>query len=419
MTRAVLLPLLLVLVTAGPPAGVRATALTARVVDAVTRQGLPNAIVTIGHTEIRTDPRGMFQVADPGTEVIGVRAYGYLRANAAVRSLTGRQPEIPLQAFRPKAVYLSVYGIGSRELRTAALELVDTSEINALVIDVKGDRGIIGYRSALPLATAVGAQRVITMRDLPGLIASLRERGIYTIARIVVFKDPLLAAGRPDVAVRRRDGAIYHDREGLAWVDPYSRDVWSYNIGVATEAAQAGFDEIQFDYVRLPDAEGLALQEPQTEANRVAPIDGFLREARQALTSSNVFLAADIFGYVCWNLNDTRIGQRLEHIASIVDYLSPMLYPSGFQFGLPGCRNPVEHPYEIVRRSLEEARERAAIPPVRFRPWLQGFRDYAFGGRRFTAAEVTSQIKAAEDFGSNGWMLWNPRNRYSAADLKR
>jgi hypothetical protein len=95
-----------------------------------------------------------------------------------------------------------------------------------------------------------------------------------------------------------------------------------------------------------------------------------------------------------------------------------MLYPSGFQAGIPGYRNPVEHPYQIVRLSLEQARRRTGLPPVHFRPWLQAFRDYAFGGRRFTAGEIRSQINAAEDFGTGGWMLWNPQNRYSAADLK-
>jgi hypothetical protein len=101
-----------------------------------------------------------------------------------------------------------------------------------------------------------------------------------------------------------------------------------------------------------------------------------------------------------------------------VDYISPMLYPSSFQFGIPGYRNPVEHPYEIVHRSLERALERTGVPPLRFRPWLQAFPDYAFGAGAFTAGQVKAQIRAAEDIGTNGWMLWNPHNRYSRADVK-
>jgi hypothetical protein len=391
---------------------------SARAVDAASGTPIADAIVTIGEREIRSDPRGVFIVEALETDVIRIRAHGYLRADVTVKTLRGPAPEVRLMPFRPKALYLSVYGIGDRTLRTAALNLLDTTELNALVIDMKGDRGMVPYRSEIGLASEVGAQRVITVRDLPGLVTDLRRRGIYTIARIVVFKDNLLASGKQALAVRRQDRSLFRDREGLAWTNPYSRDVWRYNIDVAVEAARAGFDEIQFDYARFPDATGLAYEMPWTEQNRTAAIDGFLNEARRTLTPFNVFLAVDIFGYVCWNPDDTKIGQKLEHMAAIVDYVSPMLYPSSFQFGIPGYRNPVEHPYEIVRLSLEQARRRTKLPPAHFRPWLQAFRDYAFGGRPFAAGEVRSQINAAEDFGAGGWMLWNPRNQYSAVGLK-
>ena len=388
------------------------------VIDAEIREPIANAIVTVGNAEARTDGRGMFRASDAGASTVRVRAYGYGRAEVAVDTLRRPPAEIRLVRLRPKALYLSVFGIGNRTLREAALELVDTTELNALVIDVKGDRGLIGYRSAMALAEQAGAQRVITIPDLPGLLSTLRQRGIYTIARIVVFKDDPLATARPDLAIRRRDGAIYRDREGLAWSDPYKPEVRAYNIGVAREAAAAGFDEIQFDYARFPDATGLVYLAPDTLQNRVGAIDGLLREARAMLGRYNVFLAIDIFGYVCWNPDDTRIGQQLERIAEAVDYVSPMLYPSSFQSGIPGYRNPVQHPYEIVHRSLERALERTRLAPVRFRPWLQAFPDYAFGGRAFTAGEIRAQITAAEDIGTNGWMLWNPRNRYSRGDVR-
>jgi hypothetical protein len=151
---------------------------------------------------------------------------------------------------------------------------------------------------------------------------------------------------------------------------------------------------------------------PKTEENRVKAISGFLMEAKKRLKPYNVFLAADIFGYVCWNLNDTLIGQKLEELISHLDYLSPMLYPSGFQYGIPGYRIPVANPYEIVYLSLKRARERSNLSSVRFRPWLQAFRDYAFDKRIFNGTEIRSQINAAETFGSHGWMLWNPCNIY-------
>jgi hypothetical protein len=399
--------------------GVRPLRLSGRVVDAATGKGIPNAIVTAGSRERRSDETGNFVVDDSSPpSVIRVRAVGYLRTDAQAQSLHAPGAEIRLAPFRPKAVYLSVYGIGSAPLRTAALGLIDSTELNALVIDVKGDRGIIPYRSAIPLARTIGAQRVITVPDLPQLLARLKAQHIYAIARIVLFKDNLLATARSDLALHRRDGSLFRDREGLAWADPFSHEVWAHNIAIAMEAARAGFDEIQFDYARLPDTTGVVYSLPWTEQNREAAIDGFFTEARKRLVEYNVFLAADIFGYVCWNENDTRIGQKLEHLAGVVDYLSPMLYPSGFQFGIPGYRKPLDHPGEIVRLSLERARARTARPATAFRPWLQAFRDYAFDRRAFTPETIRKQIDAAEAFGADGWMLWNPQNQYGAAGLK-
>jgi hypothetical protein len=167
--------------------------------------------------------------------------------------------------------------------------------------------------------------------------------------------------------------------------------------------------------MRFPDEPGPQYAIANTEANRVATISAFLRRARQQLQPYNVFISADLFGYVCWNTNDTNLGQRLEELAPLLDYLSPMLYPSGFQHGIPDHLMPLDHPYAIVYYSLRRALQRTAIPAVRFRPWLQAFKDYAFDRRPFTAAEVQSQIRAADDFGSHGWMLWNPANIYSPA----
>jgi len=325
---------------------------------------------------------------------------------------------VRLAPFLPKALYLSFYGIGSKSLRQAALALIRDAALNALVIDVKGDRGMISYRSAVPLATAVGAQRVTTIPDLPDLLRTLHEAGLYVIARIVVLKDDPLATARPDLAVKQENGSLFRDREGLAWTDPFLQEVRDYNIAIAVEAARAGFDEIQFDYLRFPDTPRLRFAGPNTEASRIEAIASLLAQARRQLAPFNVYLAVDIFGYVCWNENDTGIGQRLEELMPLVDYLSPMLYPSGFQFGIPGCPNPVEHPYEIVRRSLEQARARTGASPRRFRPWLQAFRDYAFDRRVFDADEVAAQIRAATEFGSDGWMLWDPRNVYSGTGLR-
>ena len=162
----------------------------------------------------------------------------------------------------------------------------------------------------------------------------------------------------------------------------------------------------------------MAFSQPTTEETRVAAITGFLREARQRLVPYNVFLSMDAFGYICWNRNDTGIGQRLEDLATVVDYISPMLYPSGFQFGIPGYPNPVVSSYEIVNRSLQEAKRRTEGSPVQYRPWLQAFTDYAFGGVVFGADLIGKQTKASRDAGAIGWMLWNARNVYSTNDIR-
>jgi len=391
-----------------------------RVIDSSTGKPLKWASVTLNGEVALTDDHGRYAFKTSGDK-LSARAHGYARADQIASDSDGAFREIKLAPFTPKALYLSFFGIGDKTLRESALKLIEETELNAVVIDVKGDRGMIPYKSSVPLASEVGAQRIITVKDMSGLMRSLKETGIYAIARIVVFKDDLLAQARPDLAVKTPGGQIWHDRENLAWVDPFKKEVWDYNIDIAIEAAQYGFDEIQFDYVRFPDAVGLRFSMPNTEETRVKAITQFLMEARKRLSPYNVFIAADIFGYVCWNLNDTDIGQKLEDLAPVVDYLSPMLYPSGFQHGIPGYRLSVAHPYEIVLLSLKRAQVRTGLPPNRFRPWLQAFRDYAFDGRHFTGREVREQIKASEEFGSNGWMLWNPSNVYSpsANGLKR
>jgi hypothetical protein len=388
------------------------------VVDYSTKLPVKGAIVTMGNEVTTTDEKGVFISRSKGSSV-SVRAYGYLRAEQPVSSALFSAPlQVNLIPFTPKALYLTVYGIGSRVIRDSALKLLAETELNALVIDIKGDKGFIPFKSSVALAGEVGGQTVTTVRDMKGLVRSLKEKGIYLIARIVVFKDNPLALAKPELAIRTQGGAIWRDRENLAWVNPSRKEVWDYNIDIAVEAAQYGFDEIQFDYVRFPDTKGLVFATPNTEENRVRAITEFLGEAKKRLLPYNVFLSADIFGYVLWNLNDTMIGQKLEDIVSHLEYMCPMLYPSGFQFGIPGYRNPVAHPHEIVYLSLKKAGERTKLPPVRFRPWLQAFRDYAFDRRHFTGKEIREQIDAAEKFGS-GWMLWNPRNVYSDDGLRK
>jgi len=400
------------------------------VVDATTKLPIAQAYVTLNGQPTQTDSNGKFNFptitvntsshspAATASHDIRVRSIGYQRHLQNLPADLAAQSAAPLRIeltpFVPQALYLSVYGIGSGVLRPAALNVIEKQSPNALVIDVKGDAGLVGYKSDIPMTAQIGARKVTTVRDMKGLLDELRGKGVYTIARIVTFKDNLLARTKPELAIRTKTGEIFQDREGLAWADPFQPEVWEYNLQLAEEAARLGFDEVQFDYIRFPDTRGLKFSKENTEENRVAAITGFLTAARQRIEPYNVFLGADIFGYACWNTNDTEIGQRLEDLAKPLDVISPMLYPSGFQFGIPGYRNPVQNSHEIIYLSLKRAQERTGLKPVHFRPWLQAFRDYAFDRRVFGPEEIQQQISASDKFGAGGWMMWNPRNVYSA-----
>jgi hypothetical protein len=317
-----------------------------------------------------------------------------------------------------KAAYLTFWGANSPLIRTRVLTLIDKTELNAVVIDIKGDRGWILYKSEVPMAVAIGAQGPTAFKDMEAFLADLKGRGVYTIARIVTFKDNILANARRDLAIiDTRTGKPWMDREKLAWVDPFREEVWSYNIALAKEAVRKGFDEVQFDYVRFPTDGKLGAAKysrPVNKDTRLPTIAAFIARARKEIGPTGAFVAADVFGYTAFNENDTDIGQRIEEMAPHLDYLSPMVYPSGYHVGIPGYRNPVEHPYEVVHESVRLIRKRSGSSVVRVRPWLQDFRDYAFGRKVFGVSEVRAQIKAADDAGATGWMIWNPRNDYTA-----
>ena len=377
-------------------------------------QGLKGALVVAGSERVLTDEDGDYLI-EGEFDSLKVKRPGYLARQVDIVDAE----TIEMEAFTPKALYLSFYGAGHKGLRGRALDLIERTELNAVVIDVKGDRGGLSYPSNILQAHDVGAQEIITLPNIKELLADLKSRGIYTIGRIVVFKDNLLAEACPQYAVTDRGGKPWKDREKLGWVDPHIPEVINYNLAIVEEAAALGFDEIQFDYVRFPDTARLQFSKANNFENRVGAINGLLRQAKQVLDGYGTYLSADVFGYVCWNENDTWIGQHLETLLPLVDYMAPMLYPSGFSHGLPDYPSPMESPYEIIYLSLEEALHRTGAETVRFRPWLQAFRDYAFDRRHFKAREVSAQIEAAHDFGSNGYMLWNASNRYSDAGIPK
>ena len=402
-----------------PPAPPAERPVRGRVLDATSGAPLAGASVWVGPTEIRTDEQGGFttEPLKDGAAFL-VKAPGY-----ELRRLETEPDEMTV-SLAPKVVraaYLTYYGVADKGIRDRVLELVARTELNAVVIDIKGDRGLIPYRTAVPLALEAGAQGPVIIKDFDGLMASLKARNIYTIARIVTFKDTVLARHRPDLAIiDTRTGKPWLDNEKLAWVDPFREEVWDYVIAVAKEAVAKGFDEVQFDYVRFPTDGKLSAarySQPNNAQTRLPAIAGFLAKARRELGPTGVFLAADVFGYTAFNDNDTDIGQRVEELALHLDYLCPMVYPSGYHRGIPGVRNPVAQPYEIVKESVRLTRKRSPAGTAQVRPWLQDFRDYAFDRRIFGVNEIRAQIRGARDGGALGFMLWNPKNDYTGSAL--
>lgn len=380
------------------------TVTTGVVLDKQSAKPIAMAIITAGGKEYRTDSNGIFHI--PPSSSIGVRAVGY------ERKFYNSDEKIYLAPLKTKALYLSSLGATNSKIIKNAKHLIRTTEINALVIDIKMDRGQIAHKTFDSIANNIGAQKMIRFRDLKQFVGDLKKEGIYTIARIVCFKDTPFVTAYPQWGVKKTDGTLFKDKEGLYWIDPSQKGSWDYIGTIAEESAQAGFDEIQFDYVRFPDRKGLRFSVKNTQAERVKAISDFLQYTRTRLIPYNVFSAADIFGYVCWNDADLGIGQRVDTLAKYVDYLSPMLYPSGFQVGIPGYPNPVNANYEIVKHTLDKALEKSKGSTLSYRPWLQAFRDYAFDRRNYGGKEIREQIRGSEDFGSAGWMLWNPYNKY-------
>jgi hypothetical protein len=382
-----------------------------KVIDATTKGPIAGAVVVSGDQMVRTDKEGAFRLEGTGDK-LKVKAAGYKRQEIPIGAGSNPQTEISLEPFNVKALYLTSYGIAVPRIRDAALAAIEKNNLNALVIDVKGDSAFIPFKVDLPLAEEIGAQKTILTKDMKAVIGALKEKNLYLIARIVVFKDNLLGTAKPELAVRTKGGGIFRDRERLRWVEPFKKEVWDYNIAIAKIAAELGFDEVQFDYVRFPDNRGVRFSQPVNENIRTETITSFLETAHKALAPYNVMVGADIFGYVCWNTNDTDIGQKISPLVNAVDVVCPMLYPSGYTWGIPNYRNPVKNSYEIVYLSLKRAQERTGVSPLRFRPWIQAFRDYAFRMGDFKEDRMRIQIKAAQDFGASGYMFWNARNIY-------
>jgi hypothetical protein len=316
-----------------------------------------------------------------------------------------------------KGIYMTAPTVAGPNL-DAYLDLVDITELNAMVIDVKDVTGEVMYPSEVPLATEVGATRDV-IPDLEGLVAELDEHEVYSIARVAVFEDDILPRERPDLAVTdSATGGPWVNNSDVAWADPYDKEVWEYNVAIAREAARAGFDEIQFDYIRFPSDGPLDTMtfEEETYPDQESALGAFLEYARGELAPEGVYVAADVFGLAATE-DGAGVGQFMDKFMPHLDVVCPMAYPSHYPVGSYGIEAPNYEPYEIVRETMKDFEEEAkeANPDIEIRPWIQ---DFDYTEPPYGAAEVAAQMQAIYDADETGWLLWNPENLYTDGSLR-
>jgi hypothetical protein len=400
--------------------------------DAVSGKPVVGARVSIGDLVLNTDSQGAFQLQHRPTEGdLQILAPGYRRADLDLSQRGGL--DVQLQPNPVRATYLTYFAAGGQQYRQDLLNLLDTTEVNAVVIDVKGDYGLLSYHSNVPLAEQIGANASPTIDDLDELLRTLHQHGAYVIGRIVVFKDNVFARNGPqaglDVGVKdQRTRDLWEDGESLAWVDPFQPAAWDYNTALAREAIQRGFDEVQFDYIRFatdpsPGSTIADMQysQPLTEQNRVSALRSFLSRAHSAVNAVGGFLSMDTFGYTTWWDDDGGIGQDVDALVDDIDYYCPMVYPSTFNAGLPGSipyPDVVSRPYDTVFQSLSHAQAKLAGHRTVLRPWLQYFDDYPWATKtRYDAPQIEAQKRAAADASAAGRMLWNAGSLFKRGGL--
>ncbi|MDH3269794.1 MAG: putative glycoside hydrolase [Gemmatimonadota bacterium] len=320
-----------------------------------------------------------------------------------------------------RGLYVNAWAAGSEARMTALLDLARRTEVNSFVIDIKDVTGYLSHRTEVPLAHEIGATGERRIRDLPALLDRLEAEGIYPIARITVAKDPLLSTHRPELAIQDTAGGVWIDSKDIVWLNPYARGVWEYHVQIAREVAQMGFPEIQWDYIRFPDAPPADMDRavfPGSEGRaRDEAIRGFLTYARDGLADLPVRSTADVFGVTTSFRRDIGLGQLWESFIDVVDVALPMVYPSHYWEDSFGYSEPNAYPYEVVRAALRDAigRSSKVAGAGLTRPWIQ---DFTLGPPRYGAPEVRAQIQAAYDVGIQEWILWNPSTRYSESALE-
>ncbi len=382
---------------------------------------VPSARVSAsnGSAESFTDDQGVFRLTG-GTDVdeLMISAAGYAPQQLAVDA--SRQVSAQLETEMIKGIYANLGVLGDQERWNRLLEIADTTEINAIVIDVKQDT--IYYDTQVPFFRNIEGM-VTPVLDLESILNQMHERGIYAIARMVVFKDPVVAAGRPDLAVGDEvNGGLWLDMNDTPWVNAFEPELWQANADLAVELANMGFDEVQYDYIRLPSDGDLTTADfnsDYSEASRRSAITSAVSLASEQMRATGKQFSLDLFPIIALMGDDQGIGQTIQDLTPLADYISLMIYPSHYERGnIPVDGHPNDFPAETVTYTLQRVEEVTPGVIRKHRPWLQDF-DYPLEGySAYGPAEVRAQIDAAEAMGVSGWILWNAAGEFQAEALK-
>lgn len=370
-----------------------------------------DATVTANGDDVEIAEDGTFQLSFDRPPAGPIR----VDASDAAGHHTIREIFVPIERPMVRGVHMTAISWRTKELRDPVLRLIEEGKINTVELDLKDEGGEVGYDSEIPLANDIGAVR--GYYDLEEAVKELKDRGVRVIGRLVAFRDPILAdaaweSGQADWVLQTVDGHPHPAYGGFTnFAHP---DVQRYNIDIAVEAVEAGVDEILWDYIRRPEGDLAQIRfpglEPDTPELGVAR---FMQKTHEILRERGVLQGASVFGIAADR--PEAIGQSIPLLARHVDYLAPMVYPSLWVAGEYRVPDPVNMPYEIVKRSMQDFMEKAEGTGVGWTPWLQ---DFSLG-RQYGDAEVLEQLKAVDDLGIDGWLLWSPRVRYHAGLVPR
>ncbi len=373
------------------------------------------ARVSTGSALVRTDTSGRFEFsAEQRTGSLSIVQPGY---DTVRRPIYYDRTVIVLRSLVVRAIYIPFSEVSKPAVQRWAHGLVDRNLINAVVVDLKDESGQVFSIASTPTTEQINAVR--DGESVAEFLEELENKGVYRIGRVVTFLDGTYPRWFPDNALHSLGGGLFIDGMGSSWSSAYSPDARRYNIDIGLAAA--GYvEEIQYDYVRLPYENGLRERFENTEADRVAAITGFAREASEALHLAGLAVSFDTFGVVSTAGNDQGIGQSIEGLAPYLDYISPMVYPSGWTSGSFGYAYPPEHPGPVVHQNVEATVNLIEEPgSALVRPWLQDFHDYQARGLPYYSQQVHAQIAATAAAGGVGFMLWDPSLQYEQQALEQ